>query len=478
MKIRVTTILAIAFAIILLVAPAAWAKNASVFNIIGGTQLQRNYVEKAYEESTWDWSWGQEYYPSTSVEITNYMPPYWDDTKFLSFTTSRALPGDYLYVDDFGAVVGLARYPGGNIWLRDSYMVPAEKGYIWEVPAHEGAHARVWFTWMRKHNTSRDGSPEAIAWRELVAPGVPLSALNTTWLTMPVESQAEHHRAYYSDSSKRHVSGSLPRTDLRIASRQEVFDFHNKWCTSGGTTTTTNSTTTTTTLPKPTTTTTTVPPTTTTTTTASSSVKFSTVGPYRVERGSQGTLTHWRIGGYYTGAGSIVWSPVGEWGSLPPPNIVATKNPEFYTWSVSVPAYSFEGPIYLPHKVSITSNGVVKSVSTYDWFDLITQPFNDVGTDDWDLYKSIWYVKIYGLFEGKSDGGFYPWDAMYKRHVYLVALRSGLSPNPLWADDYSLATRGEVRDTIPNLTFDSERWKEPINRGQVARLITRSKIDY
>lgn len=97
----------------------------------------------------------------------------------------------------------------------------------------------------------------------------------------------------------------------------------------------------------------------------------------------------------------------------------------------------------------------------------------DIPADDAELVAASIWAHGWGIFEGYEDGTFGPWNSMVRRHVCLVSGRLGYYP-PEWMNDYTVATRGEVRDNIPNLKWEEERWEEPITRSQLLRLMYRS----
>ncbi len=102
-------------------------------------------------------------------------------------------------------------------------------------------------------------------------------------------------------------------------------------------------------------------------------------------------------------------------------------------------------------------------------------PFTDVTKADAELWDAARYVKSKGLFEGYPSGSLGAWDSMTHRHVALVLARAGLGSRQTWEDDYSLATRGEVMQAFPGLTWDSQRPSESIVRSQLVRLLYRAR---
>jgi hypothetical protein len=101
-------------------------------------------------------------------------------------------------------------------------------------------------------------------------------------------------------------------------------------------------------------------------------------------------------------------------------------------------------------------------------------PFTDLSGIDYECYTSITWSYTNKLILGFENNTFGPWESLLRRHVYLVAKRAGLEPNQDWENDYSEATRGDVRDTIPNLEWEEERWEENLVRSQLCRLMYRA----
>lgn len=445
---RITLLLSLIFIFFLSLTAACEAKNSYIFSISGGTEEQRQYIKQALEESNWDWEWGKDVYKSTDVTITNSFPPYWDSSSTAAYKYPQVLPGDYLYVDDYGAILGVARYPGGKIWLNAQFMVPQVKGYIWEVPLHEAAHARVWFVWLARNNGSGFIDAQACkAWAELVS-NVPEEAWETSWYLMPWEAHAEMHRAYYGNRFQ-HFNIN-PRTELRLLSPEEVYAFHDKWCYSQ-------------TPPPP------PPP------PPIVEQKIS-INAKDVYRAYEGNNQFWVIDGKYEGSGQVWWFPI-DWGDFAPYGIKAEMD-VVGNWLVKIPATSHTGPLLRSFKVVLYKDEVnQKTAKSEAWFDLVLTPFPDVPAEDWDMYKNIWYVKNANLMIGYQDGTFGVWDPLLKRQVYLIAKRAGLSPLPeQWINDYSIAIRDEVRKVWPYLNWNSERWDEQFLRSQFARLIGRTYL--
>lgn len=106
-----------------------------------------------------------------------------------------------------------------------------------------------------------------------------------------------------------------------------------------------------------------------------------------------------------------------------------------------------------------------------------TQPvpvWGDIPRDDTELLAASIWALGQGIWLGYPDGTFGPWAPVLKRHVALVAHRAGLEA-PAWEDDYTPATRAEVRDSIPGLIWLEERWAEQLSRSQLLRLMFRGR---
>ena len=96
--------------------------------------------------------------------------------------------------------------------------------------------------------------------------------------------------------------------------------------------------------------------------------------------------------------------------------------------------------------------------------------FSDIPADDHELVAAAAWAVGKGVFQGYRDGTLRPGAPLLKRHVALVAKRSG-SLYPPWTKDYGPAVRGQVRDAIPGLDWKEERWDEPLTRSQLLRLV-------
>ena len=101
-------------------------------------------------------------------------------------------------------------------------------------------------------------------------------------------------------------------------------------------------------------------------------------------------------------------------------------------------------------------------------------PFPDLANEDPELRAATGYLVAKGIIQGYPDGTCGPYAPLLRRHVALICQRAGL-PAPDWFDDYTPALRADVRDAIPGLTWLEDRWSEGITRGQLIRLIWRSR---
>jgi len=101
--------------------------------------------------------------------------------------------------------------------------------------------------------------------------------------------------------------------------------------------------------------------------------------------------------------------------------------------------------------------------------------WKDIPLSDSELVSASYWGLSSGVFQGREDGTFRPWDALLKRHVALIAQRMSLPYPSAWLSDYGIATRGQVRDAIPGLTWTEARRGEPILRSQLLRLMWRAR---
>ncbi|MCZ7665566.1 MAG: CAP domain-containing protein [Thermoleophilia bacterium] len=102
-------------------------------------------------------------------------------------------------------------------------------------------------------------------------------------------------------------------------------------------------------------------------------------------------------------------------------------------------------------------------------------PFTDVTRADQELWDAAWYVKNKGYFVGYPSGTLGSWDSMSRRHVALVLRRAGLGSRTDWEQDYQAATRDEVMQAFPGLSWNSGRPDEKVLRSQIVRLLYRAR---
>lgn len=102
------------------------------------------------------------------------------------------------------------------------------------------------------------------------------------------------------------------------------------------------------------------------------------------------------------------------------------------------------------------------------------EAFSDLYAEDDELRGAAEYLKNQRVMLGHLDTTFGPYRPLLKRHVALICERMGV-PCLLSASDYGPAQRGDVRDSIFGLEWLEERWAEPVTRGQLARLLWRSR---
>lgn len=421
----------------------AHAESADRFLVTGGSEAQRTAAIQALESSLWDWDYGWQAYEKTPMTFVASFPPYWYEDGGSTVLLSEAREGDYLFLDEFGAAVGLARYPSGDTFIRKYYpgSDPISGALLNEVVLHEAAHARVWFPWLKLW-------PEH--WREwtrLCTLGIPDAAVSVSWDTMPAENQAEHHRFAYAVAPQRN---DYPRTRLNTFTKEEVRTWHDNVAKEG----------------KPP-----VPP-----PPAGSQRVTVNPGPYR------STTDHVTLTGTYEGAGNVWFVPTDEWGSWAVPAQADMK--EDGTWSASV-YLPWQGPLYISFEVVLYWDDEHQAVHEgHGVFDRTLSPFVDIPTNngDFELYHSVWYGKQHSLVEGYPDRTFRPGGRLLKRHVWLICSRAQMMGSPIgsppssWSSSYTTATRGDVRDTIPGLEFNSTRWDEVLTRSQLLRLILRGAL--
>jgi len=97
--------------------------------------------------------------------------------------------------------------------------------------------------------------------------------------------------------------------------------------------------------------------------------------------------------------------------------------------------------------------------------------FSDLGHDQ-ELCDAAAGLKEARILRGYDDGTLGASQPVLRRHVALVCRRAAIACSMV-AFDYRPASRADVRDAVPQLDWDSERWGEAITRGQLVRLIWR-----
>lgn len=111
-------------------------------------------------------------------------------------------------------------------------------------------------------------------------------------------------------------------------------------------------------------------------------------------------------------------------------------------------------------------------VESYRWG--VEHPFTDLSDEDIELEAAAGYLYHEGIIEGYDDKTVGPYQPLLKRHVALICERMGIAC-AFSLNDWGAALRGDVRDAIPGLAWNEERWDEPIIRGQLLRLMYRAR---
>jgi hypothetical protein len=144
------------------------------------------------------------------------------------------------------------------------------------------------------------------------------------------------------------------------------------------------------------------------------------------------------------------------------------------------------GSEYLLRDYAVTDLAVTSPSEVRDWLAMARYvnkcPFGDLGRSVMsttyqqdELAAAGGYVYIEGIMQGYSGTVFGAEAPLTRRQLATICERAGLSYPSAWQYDFSTATRGEVRQTVSGLTWTSEDWSEPITRGQMARLVWRSR---
>jgi len=426
----------------------AQAINADRFVVTGGSAAQREAAVNALETSLWDWDYGWQAYTSNTMKFTASMPPYWyeDGTGSLLLVDDRE--GDYVYRDDMGAAIGLARYPSGETFIRQYYPgnTPMSGPLLNEVVLHEAAHARTWFVWLKLY-------PEHWkAWTDLCTLGIPGPSIGISWDTLPAENQAEHHRWAYAATPQ---VNDFPRSRLNTFSKDQVKTWHAAVADGEK-------------PPTP-------PP-------PDGSQKVTVnPGPYQSIKGgipSEATIT-----GTYEGAGTVWFIPDVSWGSWAYPDRATMNDDGTYSVQAYIP---WTGAMMMPFEIVLYYDAAHQvRYQGWDFFDRSAKPFVDISPNDEDFeqYAAAWYGRHHSLLEGYPDGEFKPYNILLKRHVWLIAARARSMGEPIgsppdsWSDSYSPASRGEVRDIYPSFDWNADHWEDEITRGALMRLILRAATE-
>lgn len=105
-----------------------------------------------------------------------------------------------------------------------------------------------------------------------------------------------------------------------------------------------------------------------------------------------------------------------------------------------------------------------------------TTPFSDLVGEDAELIAAAQWAYEAGVLYGFEDGTFRPYSTLTRRHVALIAARSGQAFISGWVFDYSVPTRGVLMDMYPDWQWDSERRDESLLRSQLLRLLYRGRV--
>jgi len=424
----------------------AHAESADRFVVSGGSGSQNQEAVYALESSLWDWDYGWEAYPQNPMTFVASMPPYWyeDGEQSVLLQNDETLKdlGIYYFRDDLGGAIGLAGYPAGDTFIRKYYPSGTllSGPLLNEVVLHEAAHARVWFVWMKMY-------PEHWhEWTRLSTLGIPPEAVSVSWDTMPAEHHAEHHRWAYADCPQKN---DYARTRLTAMTKTQVRSFHDAVVES-------------TKPPTP-------PP-------PEGSQKVTVnPGPYRTGLGLNVTT----VTGTWYGGGTVWFVPTQDWGQWATATQAVMSSDGTYFVNVAIPwtgalTIDFEIVLYWDDEHKYTHKGRAT-------FDRTSPPFPDVSpiTEDFEIYHAAWFARHKSLMQGYPDGLLRPYRNLLKRHVWLICDRAKNmgypigSPPASWYYSYSNATRGEVREAVPGLDWDSDRVEEVLTRSQLLRLILR-----
>ncbi|OFW61265.1 MAG: hypothetical protein A2133_11300 [Actinobacteria bacterium RBG_16_64_13] len=180
----------------------------------------------------------------------------------------------------------------------------------------------------------------------------------------------------------------------------------------------------------------------------------------------------WQKWSQVSGAGSFAGA--GAWRQDPAENFAECA--KIALWSSE---YSLRD--YAVTDLAVTDPGTLR-----DWLALARYankcPFADLGpsvmptsSSQDELAAAAGYVYAQGIMQGVSDTAFRADAPLTRRQLATICERAGLSCPVAWRYDFGAATRGEVRDTVAGLTWNGESWSEAITRGQMARLVWRSR---
>jgi hypothetical protein len=133
-----------------------------------------------------------------------------------------------------------------------------------------------------------------------------------------------------------------------------------------------------------------------------------------------------------------------------------------------------------------TDLGITGTAAVEAWLTLARYvnkcPFSDLGRNAMpsteaadELAAAGGYLYAEGIVLGSPDGKFHPEASLAKQQLAVICQRAGLHCPASWQLDSGVATRGDVRATVPGLTWTGEHWSDPITRGQFARLIWRAR---
>ncbi|OFW59951.1 MAG: hypothetical protein A2133_05255 [Actinobacteria bacterium RBG_16_64_13] len=189
-----------------------------------------------------------------------------------------------------------------------------------------------------------------------------------------------------------------------------------------------------------------------------------------------------------------IWYSLGpkwweKWAALSDPTGKANDS----VWRLSIPEDFAEcarmalwsGQDFL-RDYACTDLKVIAPGAVRDWVTLARYvnkcPFFDLGptampstAEQDELAAAAAYVYTTGVMTGYSETIFRA-DALLSKHqLATICQRAGLDCPEQWSSDAGPATRGEVHDTVPGLTWTASRWSDPITRGQLARLIWRTR---